>query len=61
MTEETQGKKTVTFEELLISALATNDAMAKLLISKGIITQEEFNTQMSIERANYLTVMKRMH
>jgi hypothetical protein len=30
----------VTFEELLVSSLAQTDALAKLLIEKGIITQQ---------------------
>jgi len=37
------------------------DALAKLLMAKGIITDEEFTTQLSAERANYLALLKRMH
>jgi hypothetical protein len=37
----------------LISALATNDALAKLLIEKGIVTQQEFLTMIAGERATY--------
>jgi hypothetical protein len=32
----------VTVEELPVSSLAQTDALAKLLIEKGIITQQEF-------------------
>ncbi len=32
----------VTMQELLVSSLATADALAKLLIEKGLITQAEF-------------------
>jgi hypothetical protein len=32
-------KKPVTMEELLVSSLAQTDALAKLLIEKGIITR----------------------
>jgi hypothetical protein len=53
--------KEVTFEEVLVSAIATNDALAKLLIAKGIITEEEFNAQLKIEWARYLDVIKQMH
>ena len=60
MAEETKTDK-VTLEELVVSTLATTDALAKLLIAKGIITDEEFNTQLSAERANYLAVLKRMY
>lgn len=50
----TQGEKqSVTMQELLISALATNDALAKLLIEKGIITQAELLAKIAEERATY--------
>jgi hypothetical protein len=35
-------KRAVTLEELLVSSLAQTDALAKLLIEKGLITREEF-------------------
>ena len=34
--------KTVSLEELMVSTLAMTDALAKLLIEKGIITDAEF-------------------
>jgi hypothetical protein len=34
-----QNKKPVTMEELLVSSLAQTDALAKLLIEKGLITE----------------------
>jgi hypothetical protein len=40
-------------EELLVSSLAQTDALAKLLIEKGLITQEEFMQKISQERATY--------
>jgi hypothetical protein len=42
-------KKPVTLEELL----AQTDALAKLLIDKGLITREEFMEKISEERATY--------
>jgi len=54
------GEK-VSIEELLVSSLATTDALAKLLIAKGIITEDEFKTQLGAERANYLAMLKRLH
>ncbi len=33
---------TVTLQELLVSSLAQTDAVAKLLIEKGVFTQSEF-------------------
>jgi hypothetical protein len=43
----------VTIQELLVSTLAQSDALAKLLIDKGIITQQEFLQKVSEERATY--------
>ena len=43
----------VTMQELLVSTLAQGDALAKLLIEKGIITQAEFMQKLSEERAVY--------
>jgi hypothetical protein len=41
----------LTLEELLVSSLAQTDALAKLLIEKGLITQEELQ-KISEERAS---------
>ena len=46
-------KRPVTMEELLVSSLAQTDALAKLLIEKGLITWEEFMQKVSEERATY--------
>ena len=46
-------KTPVTIEELLVSSLTQTDALAKLLIEKGVITQEEFIARISAERATY--------
>ena len=46
-------KRPVTLEELLVSSLAQTDALAKLLIEKGLITREEFMQKISEERATY--------
>jgi hypothetical protein len=40
-------KRAVTLEELLVSSLAQTDALAKLLIEKGLITREEFMEKIS--------------
>jgi hypothetical protein len=45
--------QTVTIEELLVSGLAQTDALAKLLIEKGVISQQEFTQKISEERAIY--------
>ena len=46
-------KRPVTFEELPVSSLAQTDALAKLLIEKGLSTREEFMEKISEERATY--------
>ena len=46
-------KSPVTLQELLVSNLAQTDALAKLLIEKGLITREEFMQKISEERATY--------
>ena len=45
-------------EELLVSSLAQTDALAKLLIEKGLITREEFMRKISEERAMYKKLLK---
>lgn len=60
MTDEIKSA-TVTLEELMVSTLAMTDALAKLMIAKGLITTEEFNAQLSTERANYLAMLNRIH
>jgi len=47
------NKKPVPLEELLVSSLAQTDALAKLLIEKGLITREEFMEKLSAERTVY--------
>jgi len=44
---------TVTIQELLVTSLAQTDAVAKLLIEKGVITQAEFMEKIKAERATY--------
>jgi len=50
----------VTMQELLVSSLATADALAKLLIEKGLITQAEFMQKLSAERAGYQAMLQKM-
>ena len=51
-------KTPVTMQEVLVSSLAQTDALAKLLIEKGIITQQEFLAKISQERSTYLAMFK---
>jgi hypothetical protein len=45
-------KRPVTMQELLVSSLAQTDALAKLLIEKGLITREEFMQEIAEERGD---------
>ena len=40
-------------QELLVSSLAQTDALAKVLIEKGLITRDEFMRKISEERTTY--------
>jgi hypothetical protein len=51
-------KQPVTMQELLVSSFAQTDALAKLLIEKGLITREEFMQKISEERATYQKLLK---
>ena len=51
---------TVTPQELLVTSLGQTDAVAKLLIEKGVITQDEFMEKIKAERASYQTMLEKM-
>ncbi len=57
-TVDNQG--VVTMQELIASSLAQTDALTKLLIEKGIITQEEFAVKLSDEKAVYREMLGKM-
>jgi len=48
----------VTIQGLLVSSLAQTDAVAKLLIEKGVITQDEFLQKIKAERATYQAMFR---
>jgi len=50
-------KASVTVEELLVSSLASTDALVKLLIEKGVITKNEFLHKVAEERATYQRIL----
>jgi len=57
----TDGKdETVSLQELLVTSLAQTDAVAKLLIEKGVITQDEFMERIKAERATYQAVFQKV-
>ena len=50
----------LTLQELMITALATADVVAKILIDKGFITKKDFDMKLFVERANYQALLKRV-
>ncbi len=51
---------TVTLQELLVTSLAQTDALSKLLIEKGVFTQEEFMEKIKGERATYQAIFQKV-
>ncbi len=51
---------TVTLQELVVSSLAQTDALSKLLIEKGVITQDEFMEKRKAERATYQAIFQKL-
>ena len=49
---------TVTLQELLVTSLVQTDAVAKLLIENGVITQDEFMEKIKVERATYQAMLR---
>jgi len=58
--ENGRQKCTVTLEELVVSSLEQTDALTKLLIEKGLITEAEFMEKLSAERAGYQEMLRKM-
>ena len=54
---ELDNSKPVSLEELMVSTLAMADALAKLLIEKGVITDGEFTKKLLEERAVYQHIL----
>ncbi len=52
---------TVTLQELLVTSLAQTDAVAKLLIEKGVFTQDEFMEKIKAERATYQEMFQKVN
>jgi hypothetical protein len=49
--------KPASLEELVVSTVAMTDALAKLLIEKGVITDAEFKQKLLEERAVYQRIL----
>ena len=52
-TKGVTAMETVSVTELVVSSLAASDALVKLLIDKGLITEREFLKRIAEERATY--------
>ena len=44
----------------MVSSLATTDALTKLLIEKGVVTEAEFMKKLSAERDHYKAILGKM-
>ena len=55
MAQQPDPSELVSFKELLISNSIQLDAMAQLLIEKGIFTQEEFFTKLKQVQIDYMS------
>ncbi len=53
----TRQSKIVSLEELMLTTLAQTDALTKLLLEKGIITDAEFKQKLLEERAVYQRIL----
>jgi hypothetical protein len=63
MTEEERWRnprteQKVTLQELMVATFSMTDALSKLLIEKGVVTDEEFKKKLSEERATYHAILK---
>jgi hypothetical protein len=54
---EQDRKAPVSLEELMVSTLATADALTKLLVEGSIITEAEFKQKLLEERAKYQRIL----
>ena len=54
MAEKLDEKELVGFNEAFLSQMIQLDAVCELLIEKGIITKEEFETKLKQVQADYL-------
>ena len=52
-------KTLITLEELVVTSLAQIDAVAKLLIEKGVFTQDEFLEKIKAEKATYQAMLQK--
>ena len=53
MAQKLDESEVISFKELLITNSIQTDALAQLLIEKGIITHDEFFTKLKLVQAEY--------
>ena len=53
MAQKLDESELVSFKELLLANSIQTDALARLLIEKGFITQDEFFTKLKLVQAQY--------
>ena len=53
------GRGTVSLQDLIISSLAQTEALANLLIEKGLISEKEFMEKLLVERASYQAMFEK--
>ena len=53
-------QETVTLQELLVTSLAQTDAVAELLIERGVVTHDEFMEKIKAERATYQAMLQKV-
>lgn len=59
MADGTEGEKRVTFEEFLVSNMLEIQAVAQLLVEKGIITEQEYYDKLKAVQMEYRERQKR--
>ncbi len=47
-------------QELVVSSLAQTDALCKLLIDKGVITQDQFTEKIKVERTTVQAMLQKL-
>jgi hypothetical protein len=54
------NEQTLTLTELMVSTLAMVDAMTKILVEKGLMSEAEFREKLSQERATYQALLAKV-
>jgi hypothetical protein len=57
---ELDKDQTFTLTELMVSTLAMIDAITKILVEKGIMSEAEFREHMAKERATYQALISKV-